>query len=226
MEQRSIANLSGDYYERTIAKLSSKLPPTLAMILATEASVFHYLTHNDTTTAINEKSFTYHKKSTAKSSILVFLFLLITETIVVHYLVYEKHPLLANFLTFFSIYALVQVSGILRSMKQRLITMNATTKMLTLRYGFASQTAIAYKEIKSITQSRKSRDTLKGHISLSPFEMIDSTNIFLELHTEQTLTKTYGITKRFTSISLFVDEPDKFITAIQEVLTLSEDSGT
>jgi len=154
--------------------------------------------------------------------VVVLLFLVLAETIVVHLLVAPYHFQIACLLTFLSLYAGLQIIAILRSLNRRPIKIDYTNQILRLRYGFACQTDIPFSHIKQIESSRKLLSTEKGNIKLSVFDLIDSHNVNLYLHQESTLQKIYGIQKSFSSISIFIDERDAFVAAIQEIISLPD----
>ena len=50
--------------------------------------------------------------------------------------------------------------------------------------------------------------------------MLDTNNVTLELKNENILYKLYGIEKKYESISLYIDEKEKFIDAIEKIIKI------
>lgn len=89
---------------------------------------------------------------------------------------------------------------------------------MILRYGFGCQTSIPFNSIEKIEKHRSQIGNNKNHTYLSLFDLIDTNNLTIHLKKENVLNKIYGIDKKYQSISLFVDEKEKFVKKIEAIL--------
>jgi len=206
-----------DFYDNLLAATREIFPMRLASIMTTEISVLYYLFKIGKTENQGLESYSYDKKSGIKMVMGVILFLVVIETFAMHLLVAHWNTTVAWVLTFLSIYAGFQILSILRSMSLRPILINPITKTVSLRYGIAAQTVIPIQAIDQVERTRKSSKE-NGHILLTPFDMLDTHNLTLHLKEEFILNKIYGMQKMFTSISLFVDDYEKFALSIEDLM--------
>lgn len=207
-----------DFYDRLITACQEIFPSRIGRILATEIAVGYYLFSPQKRNQDNEQGFTYFKRSGIKTVVSVLLFLLVIETIVVHVLVAKWHLTVAWVLSFIGLYTMLQVIAILRSLNQRLISINGESKELILRYGFGCQTKIPFSAIDKIEKYHSSIEQNKDHVYLSLFDLLDTNNLTIHLKSEQVLHKIYGIDKKYKSISLFMDEKERFVKKMEEVI--------
>lgn len=207
-----------DFYDNLLIACNEVLPGRVGKVLATEIAVIYFLFSPSRKNELREQEFTYFKKSGIKSILGVFLFLLVIETIGVHLVMATWSLTIAWVLSFLSLYTMVQIIAILRSMNKRPIRIDLENESLHLRYGFGCQTSISFESIERIEKSRKSLSNDKSNVCLSLFDLLDSNNTIIYLNEENTLQKIYGIQKKYTSISLFVDERDLFVDTIEQVL--------
>ena len=211
-------NHGDDFYDKLLISCSEVFPNRIGKILATEIAVFYYLFVPQDKEHPSDVEFTYFKKSGIKTILAVFLFLVVVETIVVHFLLAKWNLTVAWILSFLGVYAMIQVLSVMRSMNKRLITIDYETEFLKLRYGFGCQTLISFDEISCIEKTQKINDKTKAHVNLSLFDLLDSKNIVIHLNTENKLQKIYGIEKKYKSISIFVDEKDDFANRIEQII--------
>ena len=207
-----------DFYDKILMACQEVFPGRLGKLLATEIAVFYYLFAKVKKQNNGEKTFTYFRKSGIRTTVVVVLFILVVEAVVLHVLISKWNPAFAWVLTILSVYAILQITSILRSMGSRLIEINNKENCLNLRYGFGSQTDIPFSSIKSIEKDRRSKAHLKSNVCLSTFDMLDTTNVVIYLKEENTLHKIYGIEKKYTSISFYVDEVDMFVTEMKALI--------
>lgn len=209
-----------DFFEKAKFACQEVFPNRIGIILATEISMFYYL-FNFSKISINKSvHFTYYKKSGIKMILSVFLILIVVETAVVHLLISNWNENIAWALTILSIYTLIQIIAILNSMDKRPIFIDYKLKTLNLKYGIGCQSKIKFDEIKSINKYSSKRKENVNHIFLSLFDLLDTNNVTLELKNENILYKLYGIEKKYESISLYIDEKEKFIDAIEKIIKI------
>lgn len=214
-----------DFYNKLVIACEQVFPKRVARILATELGVFYYLFNFSGTTVHKENQYTYYKKSGIKMVIGVFLCLLVVETFIVHILVSKWHEGFAWVLTFLGCYAMLQILAIIQSMDKRPISIDNNKKILKLNYGFACQSQIPFAWIKSIGPHKSELRNNKNHTFLSVFDLLDTNNVTIELNKENILYKIYGIEKKYDSISLFVDDKERFVHDVKESLGKTEFSN-
>ncbi len=207
-------NMEMDFYDRIKLSCQEIFPKRIGKIIATEIAAFYYFFTFSGKPEPTSSEFTGYKKNGIRTTVGVFLFLLIVETVVVHIMVASSSERFAWVLTILGIYTFIQISAILKSLSRRFIKIDHAKECLYLRYGFAVETEIPFQQILRIEQTRKPLKDEKSYTSLSIFDMLDSHNIVITLRSEHSLHKIYGIQKKFIAIAIFVDEADRFITAI------------
>ncbi len=210
-----------DFYDKLLIACQEVFPNRIGKILATEIAVIYYLFAPGKKQEKSALEFTYYKKSGILTILAVFLFLVAIETFVVHFVVSKWSVNVAWVLTFLGVYTMLQVLAIIRSMSKRSITINQKNSTLNLRYGFGSQTSIPLHTILKVEKTRSTSNE-KTNVCLSVFDLIDSNNVTIHLSEENTLQKIYGIEKKYTSISLFVDELDLFVEEVERLNNLEE----
>ncbi len=214
-----------DFYDRVLLACEEIFPNRIGKVLATEIAVIYYLFSTKTQRHEADINFTYYKKSGIQTTIMVLLFMVLLETIVVHYVLAKWNANIAWILTFLSLYTMFQISAVLKSMARRPITIDYESNHLLLRYGFGCQTSIPFDALESIEPNRRLTTNDKSHQCLSLFDMLDTNNTKIILNTENTLLKLYGIKKKYRSISLFVDERDIFIENVKQIITDRKDKN-
>ena len=125
-----------DFHNNLLQASNEIFPGRIGKIITTEVSVFYYLFSFKKGSKSNDTNFTYFKKNGIKTIIVIFLFLLLFETLAVHLLLESWNVNIAWALTILSIYTGFQIFSILRSMNKRLISINYEAKQLNLKYGF------------------------------------------------------------------------------------------
>ena len=208
-----------DFYNKLLIACNEIFPNRIGKILATEIAVFHFLCSFNKADVLREFQFSTYKKSGITTVIGVFVFLLVVEVFLMHILIAGWSNTLAWILSLIGIYTILQVIAIVRSLSKRPLAFDDEKKLLHLNYGFACYTSIPYDQISNIEISRRRPTNDKSHACLSIFNLLDSTNLVINLNTKNTLHKIYGINKSYKSISLFVDEREKFVEKIGQVCT-------
>ena len=198
------------------------LPKGISAALATELSVFYYGFIHWKKCGLKQNEYTYHKITSTRMVLGVFVFLIIIEAFAVHLVLQKWSPLAAWIMTILSIYGCFQVFGILRSLSKRPITI--TSDALNLKYGLMGNVEIPLHQIESVTIQTKSLDQKDGLIYLSSFKDMEGNNVLLEVKDEHYISRFYGFKKPFKKIALYVDEPNKFIENLNYEISLSTQS--
>ena len=201
----------GDFYDALTLACSKAMPGRVGKLLATEIGVIYYSFFANKVVPSNKNEFTYFRKNGIKTTLFVFLGLVIFETGIVHILVEKWNVTVAWVLTFLGLYTCLQVFALIRSMDKRLISLDCENEILNLRYGFFCQTKIPFHQIDHIEKTKKSLPDDKNFTSLSAVDLLDPHNLIIHLNEKQILHKIYGIEKEFKSIALYVDDVELFV---------------
>ena len=180
---------------------------------ATEITVLYYGFFNWKKRKLSNNEFSYHKSSGTIALLIVFMFLIMVETSVVHLLLQKWSTLAAWVLSILSIYTCLQVFGIMRSMSKRPISID--NGELKLRYGLFSESTISISNIENIELSTKSIEFDYRTKKLSPLRGFESHNVVIRLKEEEVLFGLYGLKSTYTTIALHVDEKEQFAKEIK-----------
>jgi len=134
----------GDFYDALTLACSKVMPGRVGKLLATEIGVIYYSFFANKVIAPNENECNYFKKNDIKTTLSVFLGLVIVETGIVHILVEKWNASAAWVLTFLGLYTCLQIFALLRSMNKRLISFDYEKEILNLKYGFFCQAEIPF----------------------------------------------------------------------------------
>lgn len=205
-----------DFYSALKNASAQILPKRISTAFATEIAVIFYgfLHWRKRKLSVNE--FSYHKSSGTIALLLVFIFLIMIETSVVHMLLQKWSVVSAWILTILSIYTCIQVFEIMRSMSKRPISID--NGELKLRYGLFSETTILISNINTIelsTVSVESDETIK---KLPPLREFESHNVVIRLKEEEVLFGLYGLTSKYKNLALYVDEKEQFKKEIENII--------
>lgn len=176
--------------------------PSVVNIFTTEISIFYYALYGwGKKKEIDDRIFfTYHKDSGYFQIIGVFVFLIITETIVLHIALSNWNLVFAWIFTSLSIYGLFFLIGDSNAVKKRPIYFDE--QYLYLRIGIRWFSKIPLKEIKSVELITKGPEG-KENANLI---LIGSPNILIKCMSEQNAIGYYGISRSFKSVSIAIDD--------------------
>ncbi len=207
-----------DFYDIIFQVTSKILPTPINGLLATEIAVIYYSIFNWSKKlhyANNEYS--YHRKSGIFSVLYALMGLATVELMAVHMLISKYSHLWAWIATALTLYSLLQIFALIKSMSRRPIILNHDNNTLQLRYGFFSQTNFAIDQIKEIQLSRKSiSEDDKETIPLSPLGKLDSHNMVFYLYNKHTLFGFYGRKKQFLNITVYADDHEQLFNDIMK----------
>ncbi len=192
------------------------LPEKLVTPFATEVAVFYYGFFNWKKIETTENEFTYHKESGTLGLIGGIILIILIETIALHFLLANWSELAAWILTFLSVYTLIQVFGIAKSLTKRPIVI--TDSSVFLKYGIANEVDLLFEDIESIEVSKKEikKDPLTKRLSL--LGELEEHNVIIKLKVENDLIGIYGFKKKFKTLLLHIDKPMEFKEQINNVL--------
>lgn len=192
------------------------LPGRLASVLAAEIGVYYYGFINWSKPTLQNNQFTYHTRNTLNSVLGSLIFIISIETVAVHILVSIWTTVIAWILTAISVYTIIQVFGIMKSLSRRPISLEED--MLVLRYGLMNEASIDLNNIESVEFSNELIKDNPDILPLSPLGELDGHNVLLFVKEESELIGFYGSSKKFSAIAFNVDDKEGFKTAIEQVL--------
>lgn len=208
-----------DFFVAARNAADSFLPKGVSGAFATELSLLYYGFVHWKSLKLEDNQFSYHKTTSTRMILGVFVFLIIIEAFAVHLLLQNYSVIAAWILTALSIYGCFQVYGILRSLSKRPITLDPDS--LTLKYGVMGTVEIPLEQIQTVTAQTSSLDNVEGLVYLSPFKDMEGHNVVIEVNEPMQLIGFYGFKKTFTRVALYVDEPKQFVDQLSERLTPS-----
>jgi hypothetical protein len=208
-----------DFYSALKSASAQILPKKISGAFATEIAVLYYGFFNWKKRKLSVNEFSYHKNSGTIALLIVFMFLIMMETSVVHLLLQKWSTLAAWILSILSIYTCLQVYGIMRSMSKRPISID--NGELKLRYGLFSESTISISNIEGIELSTKSVESDETTKKLSPLRDFESHNVVIRLKEEEVLFGLYGLTSNYKNLALYVDKKEQFKKEIENALQSS-----
>lgn len=219
---KSLTKTVPDFFTALKIACAEILPQPMVMLFSTEIAVIYYSFIDWKHRKLGQNEFSYHKKTGSTSFILGFIVLVAAETIGLHMFLSKWSDTLAWILTGLSMYTGLQLFGIARSLTKRPISLERDH--LSLRYGILNESIIPYSAIDSITLSQKTDENHELIRSMSPFSEIEGCNVVINLNNEIVITGLYGVRRRAKTITLHVDDPEKFIVKLQSFLENSQNS--
>ncbi len=212
-------NATPDFYTAISMACKAALPKRIATLFATEISVMYYAFFAWKKRPLQKNEYSYSEKNTIIVLLYVVIFLILFETFVVHLLLMTWNETFAWILMALSIYTAIQFFALARSLPKRPIHIDVHERKLHLIYGIFNRTSIDINDIKDIEQSTKMLPADKSIIQFSPLGNLDNHNIIIHLHNKNILYKIYGLQKRYTSIAVYVDDKDRFVEDIRQLMT-------
>lgn len=205
-----------DFYSALKNASAQILPKKISGAFATEIAVLYYGFFNWKKRKLSVNEFSYHMRSGTIALLIIFMFLIMVETSVVHLLLQKWSTLAAWVLSILSIYTCLQVFGIMRSMSKRPISID--NGELKLRYGLFSESTISISNIENIELSTKLIDFDNRTKKLSPMRDFESHNVLIRLKKEEVLFGLYGLKSTYKNLALYVDEKERFKKEIENAL--------
>lgn len=199
----------------TAAKTAAEdiLPKGVSTAFATELSMFYYGFIHWKRLVLGNDQFTYHKTTSTRMVLGVFVFLIIIEAFAVHLLLQNYSSVAAWILTILSIYGMFQIFGIMRSLSKR--PMEIGSNGLKLKYSIMAETHINFNNIESVESQTKESDDLKY---LSPFKDMEGHNVVITLKEPGEIIGFYGFKKEYQTLAIYLDEPKKFVERLNELM--------
>jgi len=200
--------LSG--YELYTTTLRNAFSEKIGEILRMEFSVVYFLFSRKRKSQYKKCEFGYSKNKGTVEMVSAFIFIIVIETIVAHFLIAKLNLLVACVCTYSSFYLVILFISILKSRSHFPVMIE--DNLLTLQYGFINKSIVKYTDISKIERTSKSNDD--DLMKLSAFKGVESHNIIIHFREPQKITKVFGIQKEYRAIGLFLDNPEGFINHI------------
>ncbi len=194
------------------------LPKGIVIPVVTEIAVFYYGFIYWKRRTLKEHEFSYHKESGTVTLLIAIILIIAIETVAFHALLVKWNIIVAWIFTGLSIYSGIQLFGFSKSILKRPIAIQ--DEKLYLRYGIMNETIIDLKEIKSIELSSRELEFDKTTRKLSFLGALESHNVIITLHKEQTLIGLYGMKKTYTTLALHIDDKEQFKKQIDSWISI------
>ncbi|MEQ6165671.1 hypothetical protein AAOE16_00635 [Ekhidna sp. MALMAid0563] len=204
-----------DFFSAAKAASAKILPKRVAILFATELSVFYYGVFAWKKRRLSLNEYSYHQKTSTQMVLGVFFFIIMIEAIAVHLLLQSWSQVVAWILTCLSIYGCFQILGILKSLSRRPISIK--NDAVILRYGIMNEVEVPYNQIKQIAAFTTTVEKSDGYVHLSPFKDMEGHNILIEVENEMELNGFYGVKKSFEKLLIYTDEPERFLKKMEAV---------
>lgn len=197
-----------DFYDQLKSVCTEMLPTKLVMPLVTEMAMFYYglLNWKRHDTLSNE--FTYHRSTGSVALFFAVMLMIGVETFAFHLLLVQSFPVFAWVFTGLSLYTLLQVLAIAKSLSRRPIVL--LDDRVIFRYGIMNQVEVRYEDIVSLEQSKREIPKNKTTKRLSPIGQLEGQNMILTVRCPHELIGIYGLKKSFTTLLFTVDDPVQF----------------
>ena len=192
---------------------------SIAGILTTEIAVFYYsFVSWKKSKSLPALQFSYHKETGATAIYGVFIFLILIETVALHFIAALWSPTIAWVLTILSLYTCIQLLGLLKAMQQRPITIENET--ISLRCGLIGDGEILFDKIESVRLVQEVPEE-KGVYHLSLLKSMEPYNMEIKLKEPISLAGMYGMRKECHTLLLNIDEKLAFKNLIEERISNS-----
>lgn len=207
----------GDFFDAITIACHEVLPKSLAIFLATEISVFYYIFFSWKKTKLKPNEYSYDKEGTYKGIFLGFALILIIETFVLHMFLIKSNALLAWITSLLSVYTLLQIMAIYKTISKRPIYIDEKNKELILRFSIVGKATIALDNIKLIKTS--TADLKNPNIQYFSFiGSLSGHNTIVSFKEPVYYESLYGRRKEAIALAFIVDDKITFQKKIKELI--------
>lgn len=221
---KSLKSGSYDALESLRQILAVNFPSAvLGKAVAFEIGVFYYALFKWRGKA-RENSFTYYRDSGALMLLAVFIFLLLSETVVLHVLLAGWSRVAAWLVTALSAYCVLQLFAHFKAILFRPVELEENR--ISIRCGIIGDAKIGYDIIASVKIVSQPHNREKGALYLcAAGAQFTAPNVKITLREAATLNSFYAVQKSFKTIFLAIDDAGKFQTAIEKRLNTLQQAG-
>ncbi len=217
MGAEELSNLG--FYDKILHVTQEIFPSRLSYVLSTEIAVPYFIFIKKNNTPLKENEFSYYKKSGITTIIYVMMLLALAELSVVHLLLERYNTTLAWVASGLTLYSLLQIIALVRSLPHRNHFLDVGKKSLSLKYGFFSHGTLPTDNIKKVIITRKQLPEDKLNKTFSPLAILDSHNVVLELKEPWTFIGFYGKKITCQKLALYIDEKEEFNNKVTALIT-------
>lgn len=206
-----------DLMENLRQTLAREFPsPALGRAAAFEIAVFYYAFFKWRGEKRDENTFSYHREKGVSALISVFIFMILAETIVLHFLVANWSSVAAWILTALSAYFVFQIFAHFKAVLLRPIKLGENE--ISIRCGIIGDAKIGYAKIEKIELVNQPFDGEKDALKITAAIKMIAPNVKITLRDAEVYNGFYGFEKKFAAIFLVIDEAEKFKFAIENKL--------
>jgi hypothetical protein len=200
------------------------LPKVVSRVLASEIKLWYCLgiwlfRRNPK----SENYFTYHKSSILRIMPVVFLFTTPVEVFLLELII--PWTWLQWLLIVVAVYSFFWIAGLYASMVS--LPHELGYSAVRLSYGILARVEIPYTDIENVTLSRSSDGTIRDGLkvqkkaAVAQFVVGGNTNVTLKLKRSLEIQGWLGRTAPVSSISIAVDEPERFVNSVRKMVETS-----
>ena len=209
----------GDYLltmKKSIHEVVDK--PILANAMATESSMFYYAILGWKKPALSENEFTLHKKAGVIALYIALIFIMLVETVGIHFLAAKWSIVLAWILSISSVYLCFQILAHINALGKR--RSYITDEILHVKYGLFGDLEVQLNQIEKVEFVNKNIEVEDKKVeSLSILKDLEKPNMALHFQSPQTIMRAYGIQRECDVLLLHVDEKEKIFQKIQDSIS-------
>lgn len=205
-------NGDGDFFDAITAVTSEMAPGKLAPFLALEISMLYYAFSFKKGKTLDSNAFAYHKESGVRALYGAIVFIILVETVALHFLLVGWSPTFAWVLTILSLYTGLQFLAFARSMGMR--PMKIENNTLEFRLGTFAQGSIPLDKIAKAYKHTSDLPEDKSVRKLGLLGELESHNVVLEFTEPITFTRLYGKKEEHTKIAFWIDNPSALLERI------------
>ncbi|MBI1837101.1 MAG: hypothetical protein HYR91_07530 [Flavobacteriia bacterium] len=193
--------------------------PKTAKIFTSEIAMIYFSLFCWKKKKINENQFTSYNENGVIALFGAILFIILTETFVVHLLLVKSYPVISWILLAGSCYGALQLFGHLKAIKRRFIEISS--ELLYLRNGLFSDAIIPISEIEKIEFTSNDVNFSDKKIEqLALLKGLEGYNTVIHFKSKQMLEKAYGIQREVEILLLQVDQKELFH---QKIIAINSD---
>jgi hypothetical protein len=181
-------------------------------VMATEIAVFYYLFYRKSKKNQDNTHFTSHKENGIVLVLSTFLFMILLEAVVMHFVFALWNTTAAWILSGLSVYTCLQLLAHIKSIYAR-PTLIIGNEIMFRNGLMGGDVTINIDNIERIEESTKEISEPEL-VNMAFIKIIENHNIILHLKQSVQVSKAYGIKKTAKVILIHIDEPKMFINHI------------
>jgi hypothetical protein len=187
------------------------LPLRVANIFTIEIGMIYFTFFHWKKAKYQSNEFSYHKESGILVILGVLLFVALVELFSVHLLLHENYKTAAWVLSIISLYGLIQLIGLMKSIPHTPIRLEEN--QLVVRMGIFQEAAIPYAFIDTveITMADYPKEN-PDYQKITPFDH----NCIIHLNSQAQMSSFFGIRKTYQHLVLSVDDAKRFKACLED----------